>query len=288
MLYVLLAIITSMAIIILFKLFEKFGISIFQAIIINYLIAIIFCVAFSDIKINLISITGTSWFKYALLNGILFILMFNIFGISTQKAGISVSVISSKMSIIIPVIFAFIYFNDSVNLLRIAGIFLALIAFYLASVKNRSNKKISMPLFLLPLVLFAGSGINDTLLNYVMLKELEKNELPSYLLAVFIISFFIGAIITIFLVSTKKIKITLKNICGGIILGIFNFYSTYYFMKAIGSRKFDSSVFFPLFNSTIICLSALAGLLFFHEKLSRVNLIGLISAIAAIFLVANS
>ncbi|MDD5570039.1 MAG: DMT family transporter [Bacteroidales bacterium] len=288
MLYLILAILTSMAIIILFKLFEKSGISIFQAIIINYLVAIIFCIAFSDIKINLTTLTGASWLKYSILNGILFVLMFNIFGISTQKAGISVSVISSKMSIIIPVFFAFIYFNDSVSSLRIAGIFLALIAFCLSSLKSKNDKKLSIPLFLLPLILFFGSGINDALLNYAMLKEIGKNELPSYLLVVFIISFVIGAIIIVVMVSTSKMKITLKNIYGGIILGIFNFYSTYYFMKVIESRKFDSSVFFPLFNSTIICLSALSGFLFFREKLSKVNLIGLIAAIVAIFMVANS
>jgi drug/metabolite transporter (DMT)-like permease len=49
---------------------------------------------------------------------------------------------------------------------------------------------------------------------------------------------------------------------------------------------FDSSLMFPVRNTGIVVLSALAGYFVFNEKLNRTNWTGILLAVVAILLVA--
>jgi len=77
----------------------------------------------------------------------------------------------------------------------------------------------------------------------------------------------------------------LRNILGGLILGLLNFNATYFIILAL--HQIESSVVFPIYNSGVIALSAIIGFVAFKEKLSIINWIGLIIAIIAIILISN-
>ena len=49
----------------------------------------------------------------------------------------------------------------------------------------------------------------------------------------------------------------------------------------------DPSVVFTSINIGVILVAALLGILFFKEKLSKTNIIGIVTAVVAVFLIAN-
>lgn len=98
----------------------------------------------------------------------------------------------------------------------------------------------------------------------------------------------IGIFILIVQAVMRKLRITGKNILGGIILGIPNYFSIYFLVLALRSEGFESSVVFTLNNVAIVLLSTLLGILLFKERLLPKNWLGILLAIISILLVATS
>ncbi len=73
----------------------------------------------------------------------------------------------------------------------------------------------------------------------------------------------------------------------GILLGVPNFMSIHYLMKAIG-QGWDASLMFPINNVGIIAISMLGALFIFKEKANKYKLMGVALAISAVLLIALS
>ena len=88
----------------------------------------------------------------------------------------------------------------------------------------------------------------------------------------------------------QKIKgvlsLEFKNIIAGIVLGIPNYFSIYFLVKALRSDLFDSSGIFTINNVAIVIVSTLLGIVFFKEQLSLKNWTGIILAVISIALVS--
>jgi drug/metabolite transporter (DMT)-like permease len=113
-----------------------------------------------------------------------------------------------------------------------------------------------------------------------------EEDLVLFLSMVFATGFVIGASVLIFRALKFNIKFRIINISGGVFLGLINFGSTYYMLKAIS--VFESTVVFPVTNAAIVGLSGLAGYFGFREKLTWINISGIILAIIAILIIANN
>ena len=122
--------------------------------------------------ININSITSEGWLPYSIMIGLMFISLFNLIAYSVQNVGISVTSVANKISLCIPVIFAFIYYGDSVSLIKVIGITLALFAVYFTS-KNNEKNVFQFNFFIVPIVLFVGSG----LLDVIFIHSLETFDL---------------------------------------------------------------------------------------------------------------
>lgn len=283
MFYIILAILTSTAIIVTFRIFERFGISIVQAITVNYLVASVFGFLSETGNYSLSAIPDQPWFLSALVVGALLIISFNFFAFSAQYSGISITAISSRMSVVMPVALGFLIFNDPVNIFKITGIILALIAFYLTSKKDK-NIIVNPKYAWLPVLLFIAVGTNDS-----MFKIAEHfyigGDFVVFLATAFGVALILGMVVLIFKRIESKEIFALKNLVAGIILGLLNWFSTLYFLK--GLDIFDVSVFVPIYNIGVVALSAIIGLLVFKEKLTNLNWIGISLAIVAIFLIAK-
>jgi len=282
MLYLILAILTSSAIVVIFKLFDSYKINNIQAITANYAIAAVlgFITAPGIISTNAIIVAN--WFPFALIVGITLILVFNVFALSSQKAGVAITAVSSKMSVVIPVTIGILFYHDIVNIWIIIGIIISLLAFYL-TFKKEENVKLNKKYILLPLLLFFGNGSNDSLLKHSQ-KFYIGDETALFLSTAFLFSFIIGAIVLLIDMLKNNRTLKMKNIAAGVILGLLNYASTYFFIK--GLSHFQSSVFFPIFNVSIVCIAALVGYFVFREKLSKTNWLGILLALAAILIIA--
>ncbi|OFX68068.1 MAG: hypothetical protein A2X12_03145 [Bacteroidetes bacterium GWE2_29_8] len=289
MTYFFIAVITSLLIIATFKLFDKYNVDRLEALILNYLIASIGTFLYlksSDDNFYLVIQTyfQQKWCLLSIINGFLFFVMFYIFSLSATKNGVSITAASSKMSVIIPVIIAFLIYDEHITPFKVIGILLALASFYLMLKKESNLNFIDKRYLLLPILLFFGGGTNDSIMNYVTVMQLNTQPVGLYLFFVFTSSF-IFSFISYFIFIRKKTILKKDNIIWGTILGILNFLATYYFLKTIESKVFDNTVFFPLFNMSIVGFSALMGFTIFKEKLSKINWVGIAIAIIAIFLI---
>ncbi|MEO1031090.1 MAG: EamA family transporter [Bacteroidota bacterium] len=280
MIFLILSIFSSTAIIVLFKLFNKYNVNTLQAIVINYMTASACGVLFHNYEINNSSILGSTWFFVALALGFLFIGIFNVMALTVQKNGLSVASVVSKMSVIIPILFGIIVYNESVGFRKIAGILLALIAVYLTSVKPKSDIVLTRSIYL-PITLFLGAGIIDTSVNHFA----PDGKMPLFLAIIFASAGTIGITICGYKILNKKDKLNRKSIPFGLILGIVNYGSMYFLLKALRVDGFETSSVFTINNVAIVAVSCLVGLLLFKELISKKNWAGILLALISIILV---
>jgi drug/metabolite transporter (DMT)-like permease len=283
MFYLLFAIITSSVIFVLFKMFSTFKIDVFQAITVNYIVASLLGYFSSPQRLKFPEVFSNDWFLYAILSGVFLIATFYIYGISTQKVGIAITSVSGKMSVVIPVLVGFLWFKEDFNWVRITGIVLAMAAFYMTLNRTTEQKAVGR-YFILPVLLFFGNGFNDSI--FKISQELYINgEYINFLTVAFSVSLLVGLLVMIPRTIITKSKIMPRNILAGVILGLFNWFSTYFFL--VGLSRFDVSVFIPVFNVSIVAIAAIIGYIFYKEKLSTINIIGIGLAILSIVLIAG-
>ncbi|MBS4012207.1 MAG: EamA family transporter [Bacteroidetes bacterium] len=283
MIYLILAIFFSSGIAIIFKLFNKYGIHNTQAIIINYLLAVFAGYFASRTNLSLPEILDKSWFYLAIVIGTAFITTFFIYAISSQKAGVAISAVASRMSVLIPVLIGIFVYGEKISIIIIGGIALSLFAFFLI-LQKKSGINVNYKYLILPIILFLGFGFNDSMLKHVQKFYISINEYYIFLTLVFFVALILGLLL--FLIenfrSKKRIKLEIKNLGAGIILGVFNFLSTYYFLK--GMNFFESAIYFPVLNTGIVTVGAIAGRFLFKEEFTNKNWLGVVLAILAIFM----
>lgn len=284
MLYIWLAVLSSTAIIILFKLFGQYKINSGAAITWNYLTASILGLFSIDEVVSFHLLAAKPWFYYAVATGFMLIVAFNIFSSTAKKAGVVITAISSRMSVIIPVISGFVIFHEDISWQRIMGILMGMIAFFFAFYNDQIDKKQLLNRWKLPFLLFIAVGANDTLMKIAQYYVIGNDFLP-FLTVAFIVSFIMGSL----LLMKQRVALELifkpKQIVGGISIGIVNWYSTLWFLYSLD--QWPVSIAVPVINVGIVALSALCGYLFFHEHLQKINWIGLALAVMAIIVMSK-
>ncbi|MBT8255908.1 MAG: DMT family transporter [Bacteroidia bacterium] len=286
MIYLLFSILASTCIFVIFKLFERFRVNTLHAIVVNYLVACCCGILAYNGEFQLLALPNYGWFYYTLALGGLFILVFNLMAWTTQRSGLSVVSVATKMSVVVPIVFGLWYYQEPLGIFKGIGIILALIAVYLASIKTTSGIAIRARNLWLPLLVFAGSGVIDTSIKYLEESFVSKTDIPIFSASIFGAAAVIGLLIWLGQLVQGTFRFSMKNVLGGILLGIPNYFSIYFLVKALRSGILDSSGIFTVNNVAIVMLSTLAGILLFNEKLLRKNWLGILFAILSIFLVA--
>ncbi|MDC1374515.1 DMT family transporter [Polaribacter sp.] len=283
MIYLLLSILFSTGLFVIFKYFGIYKIDTLKAIFVNYIVAFIMGVVLADGAVSLSEIPKQPWFLGALFLGALFVSIFFIMATTAQRNGVSVASVAGKMSVVVPVLFGTFLYNESVTILKVIGILISLIAVYLASVKNETNTKSGGILF--PVLLFFGSGVIDTTLKYVEVNFVLQKDVSLFSGSLFGIAAVFAATILLIQQIKKKASFGIKNIIAGFVLGVPNYFSIIFLIKALQNEDFESSVLFTVNNVGIVILSTLVGLLIFKETFSLKNKIGVVLAVFGIILV---
>jgi drug/metabolite transporter (DMT)-like permease len=293
MLYLIGSIILTSYLTLTFKVFEKSGINIFQAIVFNYCTCVI-TGSVVDEQFPIHSSTfHETWFPWALLMGTMFISIFNILGLTTQKISVAVASVANKLSLIIPFIFSIYLYNEHVTLLKITGIATALTAVILTcwphqllSEKSIAYKINPLLLILLPAVLFFSSGLLDTLIKYAEQVYLNNDNKNIFLITAFAVAASVGLITMCILIITKRQQFSYKSIIAGICIGIPNYFSIWCLIRVLKDYAGNSSAIIPVNNMGIVLFSPVMAWLLFKEKLSGLNWLGIVLSIVAIALIA--
>lgn len=283
MIDLLLSVLFASSLFVILKYFERFQINNFQAIVVNYFVAFFMGFLLSDEMVSVSFIVTKSWFFGSVILGILFITIFNVTALIAQKGGLSVASVTGKMSLVIPVLFGIIVYKESFSVFKLIGFILALLAVFLTS-KKSNGVEFNKSILLLTFILFLGAGIIDTLVKYIEKNYVATDELIYYIATTFLIAGSIGITILIYQLIFKKKSILFKNIVGGIVLGIPNYFSLYFLIKALQHQTLESSTVFTINNVLIVLVTSLLGIVLFKEYLSVKNKIGILLSIIAIMM----
>ena len=285
MIYLILAIVLSTAVFVVMRIFGRFNLDNHQALAWNY--ATSACIGFAMGSSNgtWVSPTTQPWFGLTLLLGFWFILTYVLIVESSQRSGVTITSLSSKLSVVIPTLFGIVFLKETLGLTAAIGIVLALVALFLVVGTGRRRDgvhTVSTTMILLPVFIFFSTGIGDIMMKMTEQKNTSGDMIPM-IAFIYFISFLFGVVLVVYDLIKKKSKWQWKNALGGLALGTVNFFSTCCIYQAM--RTFDNVVMFPVYNIGVVCLSALSGWLLFKEKLTWKNYLGLVIAIIAVLLI---
>lgn len=283
--YLVLSILFSSLIFVIFKLFAKCQVQTIYAIIVNYFIACSVGLLYNKEPFNFTVIPQKSWFWGSIALGLLFILIFNLMAATSQKLGVSVASVATKMSLTIPVLFGVFFYKETLGIIEIIGIVFALFAVYFTSLKEHKIKTEKWAI-ILPALVFLGSGIIDTSIKYFQEVHMPEEEYALFSACVFASAGIFGVLFIGFKSINQPIKVNLKNVIGGICLGVPNYFSIYFLLKALQNPTWNSASVFTINNVAIVMFSTLLGILLFKERLTDKNWFGIGMAILSIVLVA--
>ncbi len=280
-----LSVLSSTWIFVVFKLYDVYKVQTLVAIIVNYITACLVGLTLYKGTLNVSEIIGSSWIWGPVFMGVLFITIFNLMAKTSQVAGVSVASVATKMSLVIPVLLGMLLYNERLSFIEVAGIVLALTAVYLVSAKGK-GLHVDRKHLILPFLVFLGSGVIDASIKYFEEVHLSDQEIPIFSSMIFGFAALSGLFFIAFKSNKSEMKLNLKNILGGVALGIPNYFSIYFLIQALRSDLLSSAAVFTINNVAIVMLSTLVGILLFKEKLSAKNWGGVAISILSITLLA--
>ena len=293
MLFLIGCILSSTGIFVVFKSIDRLHIPTFPVIVINYLAATLLGFLVSPLNPDPETILRSDWLPMSIIIGILFIAMFFLIALSSSKAGISVTTVASKMSVIFPIAFSLLIDPaDRLTLLKIVAIVSAV-----AGVGLTVYRPVRIPMekavIFIPLILFAGMGVVDSLVKYAQHRFVSDEQTALFSAVLFLNAFLAGLLILLLSPGYYSQFKKAATWFWGVLLGSVNFGSIFFLVRALNDRlpeggSIDSSVIFGVNNIGIVALSVLVGLVVFREQLRLINWLGiLLSAIALTLFALN-
>ena len=293
MIFLIFSILSSAAIYIIFKYLDRFKINTFNVIIINYVTATILGLLLTNTQIDIFSIYKNAWFPYSIIIGVLFIMTFVLIAKSSQIVGIAITSVSNKMSVIIPIAVSIIIDPlDVLTNLKAIGIIMAILAVFFSVYRKRKVEFDPRNIYL-PILLFLSMGLVDSIVKYAQHYYVADDILPLFTVILFAMSAIAGLATKLLRKTPFKELLDIKILLWGIGLGISNYGSIYFLIKALNHKNslgstLDGSIVFGINNLGVIALSVIIGLIVFKEKFLKINWIGIIISLFAIYILSKT
>ena len=269
----------------LFKAFSRFGIDLLSAIVVNYFVCVIIGYGTSSASVLPGSIFTQNWYPYSLVQGGLFAACFFLIGRTTEKQGVAVASLATRLSVAVPTFAAFLMYDDVISAPKIVGILIALTALYLSSAMPSQSAQPPGAKTLLPLILFAAFGVHSTLIKFVQANYLGNTSYHAYVMAAFFSAFMLSGSVLAWRFLKKKQSFHWKDLVSGIALGCANYGAVYFLIRVLGVPGWQSSRIFPTLSVSIVLLSSFGAWAFFNERYQRRMVAALAAGVGAIVLV---
>jgi drug/metabolite transporter (DMT)-like permease len=275
MIYLVLCVICSSLLVFMFRVFDHYRIEAFPAIVFNYLTCVI-CgfIASGRSPVTVLSFAAhADWLWLAVIMGILFIHIFVLTASTALRFGVSTASVAMKLGLVIPLFLAFFIYHEAIMWNKIAGIICALIAVWLSAQKDEAvhHDRVKGLALLLPIVVFIGSGLCDSGAQLGDKIYFSHASSAYFVLVTFLCAALTGISYLTIMIMRGSVTIHWKQIAGGIALGIPNYGSLLFLMKALDQVPGGSSVVFPVTNIATVAGSTLLSVLIFREHLNRAN-----------------
>lgn len=283
--YLLSSVVCSVLVSVLLKLMQRRGIDTAQGIAWNYLAASLLCFALLDPPLASLAAAHAPWAALATL-ALLLPGIFLALSASVRAAGIVRTDIAQRMSLVLSLLAAFLWFGERADAQRLAGLALGLLAIVLLVLRPRAEAAQAEDRWTgwaLPLVVLVGYASVDVLLKHI---AAAGTPFAASLQVAFVAAFIV-------MMAVQRVRrgrggpaLTLPALGTGLLLGLLNFGNILFYVKAHRALPDNPAVVFSTMNIGVVLLGTLAGTLLFRERLSRMNLLAIPLAIVAIALIA--
>ena len=287
-------VLVSTLISLLFKLFARFGVRNLPAIVVNYWVCVICGTLWEGEWLLTADIVDRPWLWLAFGLGFFFIGGFNLNATSVQRAGIAVTSVVQRISLLLSVAFAVLYLRDPLSLKQAIGIALGVLSVLLV-VRTRTSPASSHPAevdasptsrIVLPLAVFLVAGAIESGLLLAQ-RSFGAGGSATFTVGLFAWAGLLGTVYVLAVPPKDGTpRFTVRDVVGGIALGIPNFFSIYLIIVALEGGLAPTTVF-PVLNVATILLGTLAAVAFFAERLSPKQWAGVAVAILAIGLITS-
>ena len=274
------AVLCSVAVSVLLKVARKRNIVIQQAIAFNYIVAL--SLSWFLLKPDFKGLEFTDFIAQSentpifLALGILLPSVFIIMSKAVEFAGIVRSDAAQRLSLFLPILAAFLIFHETLSQSKAIGIVLAFVGLFCLLSKPNQQSAVDFRGILGLVGVWFGYGIID-----ILFKQVAKSggAFPTTLF----IAFSLAACIMFIYLLFKRTQWNVASFVGGIILGVLNFFNILFYIKAHQSFGSNPTLVFAGMNIGVICLGTITGALIFKEKISKVNWLGIVFSLCAIF-----
>jgi drug/metabolite transporter (DMT)-like permease len=203
---------------------------------------------------------------------------------TAQRAGVSVAVLASRLSVAIPAILAFLLYGDSFNAVKTLGLAAALSSLYLCTATGRDFGVTRAWLRrLLPILVFFMFGCHFTLLKFTQARYLDSSSYHVYVTTSFCFAFMTSVAIGLARIRTR-VGVRSGDLIAGGVLGLINYGAIYFLVKVLSLEGWQSSQLFPIYSVGVVSVSSLLAMILFKERLSRLKTFGLVVGLMAVAL----
>jgi len=284
MIFLLLAIVCSAALPLLFRAFDDWRVNLFWAIPVNYFACIVVGGIFAPPQ-HAAELLSRPWLVLAILQVFVLAVNFYLLAYTAQRAGVSVAVLASRLSVAIPAILAFVLYGDSLNAMKVIGLATALSSLYLCTGTSQDFGVTHVWLRrALPVLVFVMFGCHFTLLKFTQAHYLDSSSNHLYVTMSFLFAFVTSVTVGLVKIRATKIAIRVRDLIAGGTLGLINYGAIYFLVKVLSLEGWQSSQLFPVYSVGVVSVSSLLAMILFQERLSGLKTFGLVTGLVAIAL----
>ncbi len=275
MINLILAIFSSMAVAIVMRLSEKHSKNNFSMLACNYLM----CTFLAMMTIGATQVgssqTGLSFaIGLGVINGVFYLSSLMLYQWNIRVNGVTLSALFMKMGVIVSILIAIIFFNETPQTMQIVGMTIACIAILVIHFE-KGVSKVNSGFGLIMLLL--GGGITDA-----MSKVFESLGVASMKNNFLFFTFISALVLCILLCFIKKQSFTKKDFSFGLLIGIPNYFSALFLLNALS--QVPAVIAYPTYSVGSIVAVMLVSRVVFKEKLSYRQLIAMIMIMIALVL----
>ena len=276
MMYLTIAVLCSVAVSVLLKILRQRDIDIRQTIVAGYPVAFLLTWFLLKPDVSGMSALGDAWVIIIAL-GVLLPAVFIVLGHAIAAVGMVATDAAQRLSLIIPIVAAFLLFGEVLTGTRIFGLLLGFLALG-ALIYRPQQGQISKQAKHTPLWLFgvwAGYGIID-----ILFKQVAKLG-AAFPLTLFI-SFGLAGLLLFIYLLIMRVRWQGNALAAGLLLGALNIGNIYAYVRAHQVLSESPSIVFTGMNVGVIAVATLIGVSVFKESLNRINILGLLLAVGCV------
>ncbi|WP_019661869.1 EamA family transporter [Stenotrophomonas hibiscicola] len=283
MLYLSLAVICSVLVSVLLKVAGRRQLDVAQMVTWNYLVAATLTAVVLQPPLDALRAPHAPWLSLLAL-AVVLPSIFLVLGRAVAVAGIVRSDVAQRLSLLLSLAAAFLFFGQTATPWKLAGLGLGLLAMVAISLRPRGPTVASSPGgwgWLLGV--WGGFAVVD-----VLLKQVALSGTPSMaaVLASISVAFVLMLALQLWRHARGRSRLAWRNLGAGALLGLLNGGNILFYVQAHQAMPESPATVFAGMNIGVVVLGALVGMFVFGEATTKWNRAGLALAVLAIGFIA--